>query len=39
MRAAIWEQAGELRIGERDDPEPGGGELVVKVGACGLCGS
>jgi 2-desacetyl-2-hydroxyethyl bacteriochlorophyllide A dehydrogenase len=39
VRAAIWEAPGELRIGERDDPTPGHGELVVKVGACGLCGT
>jgi D-arabinose 1-dehydrogenase-like Zn-dependent alcohol dehydrogenase len=35
MRAAIWEQPGELRINERSDPTPGEGELVIKVGACG----
>ena len=39
MKAAIWEQPGDLRIGERDDPTPGEGELVVRVGACGLCGT
>jgi len=39
VKAAIWERPGELRIGERDDPAPGPGELVVRVGACGLCGT
>ena len=39
VRAAIWEKPGELVIGERDDPTPGHGELVVKVGACGMCGT
>jgi 2-desacetyl-2-hydroxyethyl bacteriochlorophyllide A dehydrogenase len=39
MRAAIWEQPGELVIGERPDPAPGHGEVVVRVGACGLCGT
>jgi len=39
VKAAIWEQPGELRIGEREDPTPGHGELVVKVGACGMCGT
>jgi 2-desacetyl-2-hydroxyethyl bacteriochlorophyllide A dehydrogenase len=39
VKAAIWEKPGELRIGERDDPTPGHGELVVKVGACGMCGT
>jgi (R,R)-butanediol dehydrogenase / meso-butanediol dehydrogenase / diacetyl reductase len=28
-----------LAIEERPDPEPGTGELVVGVGACGICGS
>jgi 2-desacetyl-2-hydroxyethyl bacteriochlorophyllide A dehydrogenase len=39
VKAAIWEQPGELRIGEREDPTPGHGELVVEVGACGMCGT
>jgi 2-desacetyl-2-hydroxyethyl bacteriochlorophyllide A dehydrogenase len=39
MRAAIWEQPGELVVGERPDPEPGADEIVVRVGACGMCGT
>ncbi len=39
MRAAIWEEPGRLSIGTRPDPSPGPGELVVQVGACGLCGT
>jgi 2-desacetyl-2-hydroxyethyl bacteriochlorophyllide A dehydrogenase len=39
VRAAIWEAPGDLRIGERPDPTPGDGEIVVAVGACGLCGT
>jgi D-arabinose 1-dehydrogenase-like Zn-dependent alcohol dehydrogenase len=39
MRAAIWEQPGELRIDERPDPMPGEGELVINVGAFGVCGT
>jgi 2-desacetyl-2-hydroxyethyl bacteriochlorophyllide A dehydrogenase len=39
VRAAIWEAPGELRIGERPDPAPDPGEVVVRVGACGLCGT
>jgi 2-desacetyl-2-hydroxyethyl bacteriochlorophyllide A dehydrogenase len=39
MRAAIWERPGDLVIGERPDPAPGDGEVVVRVGACGLCGT
>ena len=39
MRAAVWEQPGELHITERPDPEPGAEEIVVRVGACGMCGT
>src|SRR2546421_8912503 len=28
---------GPLRLTERDVPEPGPGELLVRVGACGVC--
>lgn len=39
MRAAIWDEPGALRIGELPDPEPGAGEVVVRVAACGMCGT
>jgi 2-desacetyl-2-hydroxyethyl bacteriochlorophyllide A dehydrogenase len=39
MRAAVWEKPGELRIEERPDPEPGVADVVVRVGACGICGT
>jgi 2-desacetyl-2-hydroxyethyl bacteriochlorophyllide A dehydrogenase len=39
MRAAIWLAPGELEIGRRDDPVPGPADVVVQVGACGLCGT
>jgi 2-desacetyl-2-hydroxyethyl bacteriochlorophyllide A dehydrogenase len=39
MRAAIWERPGQLRVQERPDPEPGPDEIVVRVGACGMCGT
>ncbi len=39
MRAAIIERPGEIRIGTVPDPEPGPGEVVVRVGACGICGT
>jgi 2-desacetyl-2-hydroxyethyl bacteriochlorophyllide A dehydrogenase len=39
VRAAVWQRPGELRIEERPDPEPGPGEVVVRVGACGMCGT
>lgn len=40
MRAAVTTGAGRpLVVEERDDPVPGPGELLVRVGACGICGS
>jgi 2-desacetyl-2-hydroxyethyl bacteriochlorophyllide A dehydrogenase len=39
MRAAIWEAPGKLALAEVPDPTPGHGELIVKVGACGICGT
>ena len=39
MRAAILNDAHELEVGEVADPTPGPGELVLRVTACGICGS
>ncbi|MBV9795875.1 MAG: alcohol dehydrogenase catalytic domain-containing protein [Actinobacteria bacterium] len=39
MRAVIWDKPGDLRIGDVPDPTPGPGELVVRVGVCGICGT
>ncbi|MER5389442.1 zinc-dependent alcohol dehydrogenase family protein [Saccharopolyspora sp. NPDC002686] len=39
MRAAIIDQPGSIRVGEVPDPKPGDGQLVIKVGACGICGT
>jgi 2-desacetyl-2-hydroxyethyl bacteriochlorophyllide A dehydrogenase len=39
MRAVVWEKPGKLNVTEVDDPVPGHGELVVQVGACGICGT
>ena len=39
MKAAIWQRPGDLVIGERPDPAPGPEDIVVRVGACGLCGT
>lgn len=40
MRAAIFREPGRpLEIGTIDDPTPESGELVLKVEACGICGS
>jgi L-iditol 2-dehydrogenase len=39
VRVAVYHGGGRLRIEERPDPVAGSGELVVRVRACGLCGS
>jgi propanol-preferring alcohol dehydrogenase len=38
MRAAVLERPGEpLTIATLPDPSPGPGQLLLKVGACGVC--
>jgi 2-desacetyl-2-hydroxyethyl bacteriochlorophyllide A dehydrogenase len=39
MRAAIIDQPGSIRVGEVPDPKPGERQVVLKVGACGICGT
>ncbi len=39
MRAVIWEEPGKLTVTETADPAPRHGELVIQVGACGICGT
>ncbi len=39
MRAAIWEKPGQLKVIDAADPVPRHGELIVQVGACGICGT
>ena len=39
MRAAVYHGGGRIAVEERPDPVAGPGELVVRVRACGLCGS
>ncbi|MDR6513106.1 (R,R)-butanediol dehydrogenase/meso-butanediol dehydrogenase/diacetyl reductase [Novosphingobium capsulatum] len=40
MKAAVFEAIDQpLRIENLADPEPGEGDVVVKVGRCGICGS
>ena len=40
MQAAIFDGIGRpLRLGRLPDPTPEGGDVVVKVGHCGICGS
>jgi L-iditol 2-dehydrogenase len=37
MKAAVYHGADDVRIEEIPVPEPGPGELVVRVDACGIC--
>jgi (R,R)-butanediol dehydrogenase/meso-butanediol dehydrogenase/diacetyl reductase len=39
MRAAALTPAGSFEVVSVDDPSPGAGELVLRVRACGICGS
>jgi 2-desacetyl-2-hydroxyethyl bacteriochlorophyllide A dehydrogenase len=39
MRAAIVDRPGEIRVGDVPDPKAGERQVVVKVGACGICGT
>jgi threonine dehydrogenase-like Zn-dependent dehydrogenase len=39
VRVAVYHGAGRITLEERPDPQAGPGELVVRVRACGLCGS
>ncbi|MDQ1645673.1 MAG: hypothetical protein QOJ50_1857 [Cryptosporangiaceae bacterium] len=39
MRAAVIDKPNEIHVGIVPDPEPRPGEVVVAVGACGICGS
>lgn len=39
MKAAIVEKPGEIRVDSVEDPTPRTGEVVIRVGACGVCGT
>ena len=39
MKALVYHGADDLRLEERPDPEPGLGEAVLRVRACGICGT
>ncbi|WP_448811956.1 zinc-dependent alcohol dehydrogenase [Agromyces bauzanensis] len=39
MRAGVLHATGDLRIEEKPVPEPGPGEVLIRVGVCGVCGS
>ncbi|MGH3412496.1 MAG: zinc-dependent alcohol dehydrogenase family protein [Marmoricola sp.] len=39
MRAVQISKPGEVVVGDLPDPEPGPGEVLVSVAACGVCGT
>lgn len=39
MKAAVLKKPGQLVIEERPVPEPGPGQVVIKVAACAVCGT
>lgn len=39
MKALIFDGPGHMRVGERERPVPGPGEVVVRITAAGICGS
>jgi (R,R)-butanediol dehydrogenase/meso-butanediol dehydrogenase/diacetyl reductase len=39
MRAAVVHGTGDIRVEERDTPEPRPGELLIKVTSAGICGT
>jgi D-arabinose 1-dehydrogenase-like Zn-dependent alcohol dehydrogenase len=39
MRAVIVERPGVVRVDDVLEPEPGPDEVVLQVGACGICGT
>jgi L-iditol 2-dehydrogenase len=39
MKAMVFEQPEQIRLEERDVPQPAPGEVLVRVQACGVCGT
>jgi 2-desacetyl-2-hydroxyethyl bacteriochlorophyllide A dehydrogenase len=39
MRAIVLDQPGSFRVADVPDPAPRSGEVIVKVDACGICGT
>ena len=39
MQAALLREFGSLEVAEVPVPEPGAGEVLVRVRACGICGT
>jgi 2-desacetyl-2-hydroxyethyl bacteriochlorophyllide A dehydrogenase len=39
MRAIVLDRPGSFRVAQLPDPTPGPGQIVVRVDACGICGT
>jgi L-iditol 2-dehydrogenase len=39
VKALVYHGPEDLRVEERPDPEPGAGEALLRVAACGICGT
>jgi threonine dehydrogenase-like Zn-dependent dehydrogenase len=39
MKVSMWYNNQDMRLEEIPTPEPSNGEMLVKVHACGICGS
>lgn len=39
MRALVYRGPGELELEDRAEPEPAGGDVVIQVEACSICGT
>ena len=39
MRAAVRTEEGDFEIKEVERPKPGPGEALIRIKACGICGS
>jgi len=39
MRAGVYREKGIVRVEEVPVPEMGDGEVLIKVAACGVCGT
>jgi (R,R)-butanediol dehydrogenase / meso-butanediol dehydrogenase / diacetyl reductase len=40
VKAAVWHARNDIRVEEVPEPgAPGPGEVIIKVGACGICGT
>ena len=39
MRAAVYRSKRELSVENRDVPEPGASEVLLRISHCGICGT